>query len=857
MAMDAQISRRYRLALAGLLHDLGKFAHRAGVAFREGWRDPETRAEFRYAHAYLTYVTLRELLPEAWADVALLAGYHHAPKTPDQALLRLADQLSTGERASGNANRDDSDRTAHPQMLHPIFAQIRLPGGQGHPDAGRTDRFFVPLAPLRLTRTDLFPQAQAPPAAEVWARYEHLWQRFTHAAADLKTAAEAGSLELPGYLEAMQALLMRTTWAIPAAYWRPYADISLYDHSRVTAALAVALADFDTATLERLHAAWHARTGPAWEAPVALLIGGDLSGVQKFIYTIAAKGAAKSLRGRSFYLQLLTEAVLRFVLRELDLPYTNVIYSGGGNFYLLAPLHAATRLPDLRVQVTQRLWHYHGADVYLALGAATVPLKGFQPGAFPTYWGQMHANMQHQKSRRYAELAPDALAALFEPPSYGGNPRAVCSVCGSEARAVDRWDEWEGQERICTLCRSFVDPLGKALAQAVAVRWQWRAAPQPGEGPATTARFDDILRAFGAEARVLTSWNALAADAVAVNARLSLWLLDDPPPGQAWPRLPYAVWARYAVTHIPTVADANEAQAIAARLSKADLEEQPPKPGLPKTFTHLQVQTQGGFHRLGVLRMDVDHLGRIFQQGLGSMATPSRLATLSLQMSLFFEGWVERLLKADPWRNLVYAVYAGGDDLFLLGPWDQMPELALRIVDDFAAYTGGHPDLHLSGGLAFVHGKYPIYQAAQDAGEAESQAKAAGRNRFTFLGHVWTWDEFRALRTRYARLRALVHDAAGAGEESGSRAARSLLRVLQDLARAMEARNGPNGQQVVWGPWMWRAAYQLHRMAERDPARGEAYLAIARELEADHFANLPMWGAAARWAELYVRKAHS
>ena len=72
--------------------------------------------------------------------------------------------------------------------------------------------------------------------------------------------------------------------------------------------------------------------------PVALLIGGDISGIQKFIYTIASKKAAKTLRGRSFYLQLLTEAVLRFVLGELELPYTNVIYAGGGHFFLLAPL---------------------------------------------------------------------------------------------------------------------------------------------------------------------------------------------------------------------------------------------------------------------------------------------------------------------------------------------------------------------------------------------------------------------------------------------------------------------------------------------------------------------------------------
>jgi CRISPR-associated protein Csm1 len=66
------------------------------------------------------------------------------------------------------------------------------------------------------------------------------------------------------------------------------------------------------------------------------LIAGDLSGIQKFIYTIASDGALKSLRARSFYLELVTEEIVQQLLEELKLPRTNVIYAGGGNLYLLA-----------------------------------------------------------------------------------------------------------------------------------------------------------------------------------------------------------------------------------------------------------------------------------------------------------------------------------------------------------------------------------------------------------------------------------------------------------------------------------------------------------------------------------------
>jgi len=105
-----------------------------------------------------------------------------------------------------------------------------------------------------------------------------------------------------------------------------------------------------------------------------VLIGGDISGVQNFIYTLSAKGAAKTLRGRSFYLQLLNEAVLRYVLRELGLPTTNVIYSGGGHFYLLAPPSAAQRLADIQQKIDRVLVKHHGTALYLAMESAAVHL---------------------------------------------------------------------------------------------------------------------------------------------------------------------------------------------------------------------------------------------------------------------------------------------------------------------------------------------------------------------------------------------------------------------------------------------------------------------------------------------------
>ena len=836
---------RYRLALGGLLHDIGKFAYRAGETFDGAdrwWKQAskEEREPYGYYHAYLGAWFAERYLPRKWSVEDLVAR-HHRPTTPEERIVALADTLSAGEREKEDEPQPGEDPI---RQLRPIFGSVSLHGKKL--EENRIG--YLPLRPLALKRSVIFPY-QAHPGEDVEPRYRAMWEDFCQEVAFLKQQAEANTLALPAYLEALQALMMRYTWAVPSAYWKSVPDVSLYDHSRMTAALAVALADFDDATVQDLLARWRAFSrrqefpedpGPA----VAQLVGGDISGVQKFIYTIAAKGAAKMLRGRSFYLQLLTEAVLRYVLRRLNLPYTSVIYAGGGNFYLLTPVGARARLEDLQADIARILLRYHGTDLYLVLGWAEVPLAGFLRKAFPDYWSAMHRHLQERKQRRYAELGPDDLYAhIFQVPDYGGNPDAVCSVCGSEMRRVGPWDEWEAQERICTLCRSFADDLGRALPHSTQVRWRWS---EPEEGDPRAATWRTALQAFGAQ--VALEGRKEDRDTPAWQQPDAIWLLDDP---ATWPRGRVA-WLRYTVHRIPMVESREEAEAINARLPEAERQDkhQRAEARRPKTFSHLQVQTRSGFHRLGVLRMDVDDLGLIFSRGLGEKATLSRLAALSFQMSLFFEGWVKRVLE-DPdaaWHNLIYPVYAGGDDLFLVGPWDVMPDLALRIVEDFAAYTGGHPALHLSGGMAFVHGKYPIYQAAEDAGEAEEQAKALeGKNAFAFLGRAWKWKPEEGYFS-FRELKDAMEELVKAVEQGENRA---LLRVLQELAALqMEPDERP-----VLGPRPWIALYRLHRARRNYPETVHpVFDRLQVELQQD-LGRLVLWSYAARWAEILTRKA--
>lgn len=110
-------------------------------------------------------------------------------------------------------------------------------------------------------------------------------------------------------------------------------DVSLYDHSRATAAIAVCISGH----LADIGGEFSSSGAEDREAARYLFVRGDVSGVQEFIYTITSKGALRMLRARSFFLELLTEHAVAEILRRSGVPRTNVIFVGGGGFQLLLP----------------------------------------------------------------------------------------------------------------------------------------------------------------------------------------------------------------------------------------------------------------------------------------------------------------------------------------------------------------------------------------------------------------------------------------------------------------------------------------------------------------------------------------
>lgn len=488
-------------------------------------------------------------------------------------------------------------------------------------------------------------------------------------------------------------------------------NIALIDMVRSTAAVASALVD-----------------NP--DANEIGLIAGDLSGIQKFIYTISSDGALKSLRARSFYLELVTEEIVQQLLEELKLPRTNIIYAGGGNLYVLASndtskVKVKAALDTIRERFNKWLKNTFQGKLFLALDYLPVPTTALKTKKFAKFWTQVTKNLAKQKLRKFESDIHD-----FIQPKPSHEPCRVCHRDDLQSlKSLNRREP--DSSRACWMCRTMFE-LGDELFDVKAIV---RSRRSNIKGGVQRIYLPNFYYYFFQE------YDA-ASQAAQDNETVLLvnnWDLK-----------------KYNKNNTIPLLLGNYAQ------RSEEKEKYQKKAGFIRA--NEMVEKAEGIARVGYLRMDVDKLGRIFAEGLGENQTLPRLAGLSRQMSYFFKVYLNSLAENRK-QNLLEArknvkilentkcltegdrpnllfIYAGGDDLFVTGAWNEIVEFAFDVYQCFRAYTGKNPDITLSGGISIDSVKFPLYQAAKTSGEAEEAAKGNGRDSLGLFGGKFKWDEW-------------------------------------------------------------------------------------------------------------------
>lgn len=822
---------------AALLHDIGKAAQRADQSGASGSRvlSPKVKELERvlcpqhpvtklYSHKHVLwtaqffedyeshfkqYLSFKDF---SYDKLLRLSSAHHRPESFLERIIQKADHYSSGADRSEKESvawkdaeeEDDKKWDAFKRIqMRSVFESVQLYANK------MTDSMMkLPVSEIKLDKS-FFPNTSNSSNA-----YETLWKGFTNEVKFIQ------SRNLRTFQESLLFLLEKYTSRIPASTVH-LPDVSLYDHLKTTAAFAIALYDYVASTPHLQN-----ETLPGKEEVPFALIGGDLSGIQQFIYSIVARGAAKNLKGRSFYLQLLVDNIVQLILDELSLPTGNVIYSSGGGFYILASNTPAIpkQLQKLEEKIAEKLFAAHGTSLFLALdflpfGEDKLIYKKGDSITIGNIWRELGEKLSFKKSRRFQHLLISRFDDFFAPIPVSPDA-AKDAITGEELQpGAQKLDKDDNRPDALLINKStFLQiELGKKLKEAD----YWILSKVPlsylNDSHFEPAGFG-LYNYFIDKDKLNAQEDKLRQSAD--NVRVLHFNKENflEPLHKGINNVYGFMW--YGGNNYPE--NENGEPKTFEELSGVVLDE-------PNYHQTAKRKSAPSLVRLGVLRMDVDNLGTIFKIGLPEEKQSfSRYSTLSRSLDYFFKGYLNMIWKENKdFASYTQIIYSGGDDLFIVGKWDVLLQMAETIQNAFKEWVCRNPDITLSGGMASVGAKFPILKAAAYSEMFEKAAKNysyhhSDKNAFAFLSYTeekskdvvnvilsLNWDhEYLYIATLKEEIKELMQIGLSEGFPSTMY---NLMQQAEFEYKQKENRYWPREVRVIW-----LAAYQFKRSQTKD-----------------------------------------
>jgi len=789
------------LIIAGLLHDIGKFSQRADITLFKEYKELERYCcksySGRYSHHHVLYSGqfIKCYFPKEWSNVENIVLYHHNPdNAPDEIkylakIITLADWLSSGERR----DKPDEESLGNPRKdpLLSIFSKIT----KENRESEKNESIFHPLVALRHDISQIYPIEKEKAVTD--QSYKNLWEDFI---SDFSKLDFTKSYKV--ILSQLYSLLEKYTLFIPSSSYKTEPDISLYHHSKTTAAIAVGLFDLKLSETEvdtiLKSLSIYFDLAIEYQKQIFYMLRGDISGIQDFIYSITSSKSLKSLKGRSLYLQLLSDVIANKILIEFDLPPMNLILSAGGNIQLLIPAidNFEEKIANVKKEVNEKLLIAHNGKLSVAFAFQPLSAKDFSRDKFVNIWIKLSNKLLIEKQRKFSNLIinENSRIAILGPFEKGGEKKG-CEVCGEELL--------ESELNECSLCNSFSE-LAIKFSRASYIEIT-QTNPEPLSNSSSRITWSSVLESMGSKYNFLSK-PTNPDDSYRIN---STDFLEESL------CIGFVFFAKYI-----SLQENNNLITLEDLAKRSE-----------------------GIDKWGVLRGDVDDLGYVFVEGLREEKTISRLSMLSYLISLFFTGRIENIVKNSEFKDRIYISYAGGDDFLIVSSWSTIPFLAQIISHEFQSYTCNN--LSLSTGMFIAPSdKYPIHQASISAGEALEESKNnEGKHSFTFLRRTIKWEE-------YAFLQQIKDSLVGLIQEN---VPRSILNSI--LWACGEQEKVEQGEIPI--ERIWRLLYSLKRLKERFGKKREDLIQKITSLETNIITNYslkPNLDLAVRWADFLTRK---
>jgi CRISPR-associated protein Csm1 len=633
------------IVLAAWLHDISTFVQRDGI---EG--SPEEILK-----------KIKEYLPkDVQAEVIRLASACHNPVSYDEWII------AHGSRLSGGVDKNN-EMQFNEQALVNIVSTLHIE------EKKAPDKAYCLLKPME--DDAIFASANAKAGKQ---EYQELWQDFEN---DFRSLQR---LKYHDFMLSLDTLMERYCWCVPSTT-RKGEDVSLYQHSKLTAAFAGTLYLYHNDKKTETETALNQNDDTAF-----LFVQGDVSGIQKYIFDLkTTKDNAKLLRARSFQIWTLAVIIAEYLVGQFGVSRENIITSAGGKFLLLLPNTQAVikKLPELRFELEEYCLREFAGKLTFVLSDG-IPASGSElQNNLQKLLNTIGTNGEKAKQKKMQAVLGQCGPVLTD--HYDRLQRnGECEWC----ETLPANSEFEGK-KICTNCADLINIGGELM------------------------RTSKIILKTGE----LTCFK----DMVILRQK------DD---NQFGYLTEYKIgFPLMALPYVAPIKDEKRNELY--------------------TFEEIADEKSTGNKKLAMFKADIDNLGLIFTSSWGT-GTENRIsfphyAQLSRHLHYFFSGYVSGFIKNhSEYRDTIYTVFSGGDDLCVLGAWDAVMRFAADFNKEFSKFANNNPSVTLSGGIALADPHLPVRAIAAAAEEALEEAKGRKENEKTVkngvsvFGVTVSWDEY-------------------------------------------------------------------------------------------------------------------
>jgi CRISPR-associated protein Csm1 len=533
----------------------------------------------------------------------------------------------------------------------------------------------------------------------------------------------------------------------------------------------------------------------------AFFLKGDISGIQSFIFSVRSEKAAQSLKGRSFFVQALSELAVRHVADAVGAANVTVFFNGGGNFYLLLNNATEAQLRQIQAELDAAC---AVQEFYISL--CWMDIQGIENPQFDAVWEELQVRSRKAKLRK---LQSDV--ALFQP-------------------YVSEVNDYIDEDRPPQMDYR---ALGRRLKDA---GLQYAIAPAAG-----SAAVSKNIVWLGKTMTVGEAGNELK-DYV---PGMPVWNRDLRTRYQDLIRKHQEADDEALSPHSDSIIEFSYLAEFAKQRTGTD------KLGVLKMDVDGLGAIFGGITTAKEAYAASTAFGWFFGEFI-------RDHLLKATFTPATGGAPERF------ADNLYVVFSGGDDCFFVGAWDAVFEFATRFRLEFEAFAAfitnevksiAKPPT-ISAALLVVDAAFPVVRFAALADEALDVAKSVKddkgqplKNSIQVFGQTLSWGEF-----EYARELALkTADLILNKDES-----RSLIGRIKSVARQYEALQDSAAGGRTKGPKVWRLFYTMRGLKEKNmPILEKDIQAFSNSLlhAYQHGVKVqyPKFPVAARWAEFLTR----